>query len=226
MPIAQPPPTPHRQPQQRPRWPWVVGVLAFLLIAGSCMGGGATPAPTSDPAPTSPAAPSATPGPPAAPSATAPTSGATTLVVRVVDGDTFEVAGGRKIRVLGIDSCEANTYGGSQATAAASAALFGEAVTLTAEPGVDRDSYGRELRYVQVDGYDFGTAMVRGTHTAVYAGENDASAAYVSDLRAADTNGRTCAAPTTTPADPDVYVNPGDDDDNHEGRFCRGRSWC
>jgi endonuclease YncB( thermonuclease family) len=41
----------------------------------------------------------------------------------VVDGDTFWTSDGRKIRVLGIDSCEASTYGGTEATAMAKSQL-------------------------------------------------------------------------------------------------------
>jgi endonuclease YncB( thermonuclease family) len=226
--IPQPPPaTP--KPQRRQRWPWVLGVLAFLLVL-SAVNGGTPPV-----APPPPAAYSSTPAPaapysstPAAPDYSSTPAPATDAVrvVRVIDGDTFEVAGGRTIRVLGIDSCEIGTDGGSRAKTAAEAELFGETVTLTAEPGVDQDRYDRELRYVQVDGHDFGTAMVRGTHTGVYAGDNDASAAYVRDLRAADAaTGSVCAAPApTTTADDNVYVPvpvPDADVDVPDRHHCR-----
>ncbi len=126
----------------------------------------------------------------------------------MIDGDTFEVAGGRTVRVLGIDSCEAGTDGGERATSAARAGLSGATVTLTREPGADRDRYDRELRYVATaGGGDFGEYMVAGDHTAVYAGRNDASAAYVARLRSLDTNARTCENPT--PAAP---VSTGGDD--------------
>jgi micrococcal nuclease len=232
MPFPQPPQSPPRQRRHR-RWPWVVGVLAILILMANCGGNDTPPAPASAPAPsatTAPGLPHYTPTPTTT-TTTAPTTAPAVpanavQVTRVIDGDTFEVTGGRTIRVLGIDSCEANTYGGQQATAAASMKLAGKTVTLTAEPtGDDRDRYDRELRYVQVGGSDFGSAMVRATHTSVYAGDNDASAAYVSDLRAMDTNGRTCAAPATTEGD--TYVNvPDGDDDGGESRFCRGRAWC
>ena len=123
-------------------------------------------------------------------------------VIDVIDGDTFRLASGDEVRVLGIDSCEAATPGGQRATAAARARLLSAPVTLTAEPGVDRDRYGRMLRYVGAGGADFASSMVTQDHTAIYTrGRNDASTAVQSTLRRLDTDGRTCgtATPTTTP---------------------------
>ncbi len=137
----------------------------------------------------------------------APT-GEPVTVADVVDGDTFDTVNGRTIRVLAIDSCEAATDAGPRATADATAMLMsGQPVTLTAEPGVTTDQYGRELRYVQVGGADFGRAMVLHDHTAVYEGRNDANPAYVAELRALDPNGRTCDDPPPPP----VYVPPAPD---------------
>jgi len=218
----------------------VLGVFLLLVALGNS-GDPAPPAPAAEAsvpadktaAQTAPSTTSTTPAPTPSttPSTPAPAPVDAVTVTRVIDGDTFEVEGGRTIRVLGIDSCEANTYGGRLATGSAQSALanpYNQPVTLTAEPGVDTDRYGRELRYVQLDGHDFGSAMVRGTHTAVYAGDNDASPAYVSDLRAMDANGRDCdgPTPTTTTPDTDVYVVPdggGDDDDSHRCRNTLGR---
>jgi endonuclease YncB( thermonuclease family) len=158
-------------------------------------------------------------------------------VSRIIDGDTFELADGRDVRVLGIDSCEANTPGGREATAAAYA-LQGGDVILTTEPGVDTDRYDRLLRYVQVGSAgDFGEYMVRYDHTGVYQGHSDASPEYIQRLYAADLDfaanppsGRECGEPDppAPPApDPDVNVDTGDnDDDGGESRFCRRRWWC
>lgn len=150
------------------------GILAVAIAASACApavaNGGATLAP----------------------------GGETVMVTRVIDGDTFVVADGRHVRVLGIDSCEHGTTGGDAATAAARALLpAGTQVTLDVQRGVDVDRYQRPLRYVHLDGgpdagQDYGTVMVAGTHTGVYAGHNDASPEYLARLRAADQNGRTC----------------------------------
>ena len=141
--------------------------------------------------------------------------GGNVTVTKVIDGDTFVVSGNRKIRVLGIDSCEAGTTGGSAATSTARTLLGYGAVTLSIEPGVDLDKYGRELRYVRTAPGDLGELMVGYDHTAVYRGGNNGSAAYVAGLSALDVNGRSCGttiptsttrrpkpAPTTTVAAP------------------------
>lgn len=113
------------------------------------------------------------------------------LVSRVIDGDTFEVSGGQRVRVLGIDSCEVGTPGGQQAAAEARRLLTGARVTLRAEPGSpDRDQYGRLLRYVTLpDGRDFGREMVGHGHTGVFE-RGSASPSYLATLRHA--GGRWC----------------------------------
>ncbi|MFC5230299.1 excalibur calcium-binding domain-containing protein [Pseudonocardia zijingensis] len=119
----------------------------------------------------------------------------------VTDGDTFDIASGETVRVLGIDSCEAGTDAGPEATSDARAVLAGAQVTLRAEPGVDRDRYGRLLRYVDVPGTgDFGEHMVTRKHTGVYQGRNDAAQEYVTRLRSLDQDGRTCDQPKPAPA--------------------------
>lgn len=136
---------------------------------------------------------------PTDPTATAAATTQTVTVEKVTDGDTFVTTTGHTIRVLGIDSCEATTPGGHQATAAARARLLNQPVTLTDEPGVDLDPYGRQLRYVQTRGHDFGMDMVGHPHTSVYTGRNDASPHYIAQLRTRDTDGRNCTRPA--PAD-------------------------
>ena len=120
----------------------------------------------------------------------------TVTVVKVADGDTFTIAGGQKVRVLGIDSCEMGTKAGPEAKTTAAALLLAGGVTLRTQPGApDKDRFGRLLRYVTLDsGSDFGEAMVGHDHTGVYAGKNDASPSYVTRLRRLDAGGRNCAA--------------------------------
>jgi endonuclease YncB( thermonuclease family) len=143
-------------------------------------------------------------------------------VTKVIDGDSLELSDGRTIRVLGIDSCEMNTPGGQQAKSAAETQLGTGPVTLTSEPGVDLDRYGRHLRYVQVGSVDLGESLVRHDHTGVYQdGDNDASDAYVQRLYANDLtfaanppSGRECGAPyspaprTTRQAPPPAQERP------------------
>lgn len=191
-------------------------VLLVGLVAYAC--GGPDEPETSSAAATAPGvvAPAqvtvpAAPSPPAlplttSPAWTAPASPDTgygvgpevVTVTSVTDGDTFRV-GDRRIRVIGIDSCEAGTTGGTAATAAARAILSGATVTLTSEPGVDRDRYGREVRYVATSSGDLGRLMVPAGHTGVYEGGNTASAAYLDALRNLDGE-RSCGSPVAAPA--------------------------
>lgn len=151
-------------------------------------------------------------------------------VTKVIDGDTFDIDTGQRIRVLGIDSCEMSTAGGAKAKATATE-LLANGVTLRSEPGVpDKDRYGRLLRYVQVTGGDFGEKMVTYDHTGVYAGHNDASASYVASLRAMDPAGRNCAGEAvvaSAPSDGHTYIPvPIPHGDDHKSRFCRRHIWC
>lgn len=135
-----------------------------------------------------------------------------TAAVRVIDGDTFELATGERVRVLGIDSCESGTPGGRDATAYAKLLLVGS-IRLSAEPGVDRDRYGRLLRYVQTPTGDFGQQMVRYDHTGVYQGHNDAAPEYITQLYRMDTEhsadpsvGRECNHPQNVPQPGDQAI--------------------
>ena len=149
-------------------------------------------------------------------------------VTRVIDGDTFEIAGGQRVRVLGIDSCEMSTAGGKEAKETAEILLAGSQVVLTAQPGApDKDRYGRLLRYVAVgsNGSDFGESMVIYDHTGVYAGKNDASPEYVAKLHEDDIGGRNCAGEVAASKGDTTVIVKGGDDDHHHGwirrRVCR-----
>lgn len=216
---------------------WAVGVVAFLAIVGSCnqeseptttVSSAAAPAVTTTaPSTTVPIAPTTTPQTPQ------PT-GETVTVTRVVDGDTFEIAGGRRVQVLGIDSCEIGTYGGTRAKESAELSLDGRSVVLEREPGVDRDEEGRLLRYVATTpGSDFGETMVAQTHTGIDE-DGDASARRIADLRALEYSARDCSEPDDAPSTSqyDVDVELGDDDDDGlpdgalSGGYCARKWWC
>ena len=149
-------------------------------------------------------------------------------VTKVVDGDTFEVAGGQRVRVLGIDSCEMNTAGGKDAKESAGF-LLANGVALRSVPGgPDKDRFGRLLRYVLVSSGDFGELMVAFDHTGVYAGKNDASPGYVTRLRKLDAGGRNCAGAPVAQSDTRYVPVPGGGDDHHRrgnSRWCPTR-WC
>lgn len=109
-------------------------------------------------------------------------------VTRVVDGDTIEVEGGRTIRLLGIDAPEAKTCAGPGATEAAKARIGSALVKLVQEPGVDRDKYQRELRYVALDGpfytQDLGNDLTLGGWAKPYVG-GEANAEYMAKIQQA-----------------------------------------
>lgn len=88
-------------------------------------------------------------------------------VAWVIDGDTFELSDGERVRILNIDTAEMPPR--SQCRAERDLALAAKArlselirqgeVTLVRE-GRDRDRYDRRLRRVMVDGRDVGDLLI------------------------------------------------------------------
>lgn len=103
------------------------------------------------------------PGLPRASSARNDELGAPTGKIYVIDGDTFAMDG-QRIRVLGIDApethpprCAGEARLGNAATDKLRALLGSGTVTMS---GSGHDEYGRDLRYVQVNGKDIGQTMI------------------------------------------------------------------
>ncbi|MDK2892957.1 thermonuclease family protein [Methanohalophilus sp.] len=84
----------------------------------------------------------------------------TDTVVRVVDGDTFVISSGEKVRLIGIDTPEVDEPYYSEATYALSELVMGKQVLLEGDTS-NRDKYGRLLRYVWVDGVLVNEQLVR-----------------------------------------------------------------
>jgi endonuclease YncB( thermonuclease family) len=82
-------------------------------------------------------------------------------VSHVVDGDTLDVAGVGRIRVIGIDTPERGECGFESATLAMGALVDRRVVSLVPGARDDADQYGRLLRYVDVDGVDAGLELIR-----------------------------------------------------------------
>lgn len=151
--------------------------VVVAVVTGSDRGSVIAPAPTSSVSePTTISEPTPVPhGPEKA------------TVTRIIDGDTVELANGRKVRLLGIDSCEMDTDLGPLAKEQARLLLLNTVVTLRQEPGVTTGYFGRDLRYITLpDGRDFGKTMVTEDHTGVYEGANDAAESYLNELRQLD----------------------------------------
>ena len=86
--------------------------------------------------------------------------GATGTVTNVVDGDTVDVEGVGRIRVIGIDTPERGACGYESATQAMSVLVLGRRVTLVPGAADDADRYGRLLRYVDVGSRDAGLSLI------------------------------------------------------------------
>lgn len=118
-------------------------IILFLLITLACGGGGASPTLTP------PAGSTATPTQGSGP--TQPGNLDTATVARVVDGDTIELADGRRVRYIGINTPERNQPYYQEATDANRQLVENREVQL--EFDVDTfDQYGRSLAYVWVNG--------------------------------------------------------------------------
>jgi micrococcal nuclease len=84
-------------------------------------------------------------------------------VVRVIDGDTIEIAGGAHVRYIGIDTPETYPkveFYGPEAKAKNIELVEGKLVTLEKDVS-ETDKYGRLLRYVYVDGVFVNGELVR-----------------------------------------------------------------
>jgi len=84
-------------------------------------------------------------------------------VVRVIDGDTIEIAGGAHVRYIGMDTPESYPeveFYGPEAKAKNIELVEGKVVTLVKDVS-ETDKYGRLLRYVYVDGVFVNGELVR-----------------------------------------------------------------
>lgn len=82
-------------------------------------------------------------------------------VIRVIDGDTFEIEGGKKVRLIGVDAPESvhpdpnkNTEFGKTASTFTKEKLEGKTVYLEKDVS-ETDRYGRLLRYVYLQDNTF-----------------------------------------------------------------------
>jgi endonuclease YncB( thermonuclease family) len=167
----------------------------------------AATAPTTAPPTTAPP----TTAPPAAPPGV--------VVIEVVDGDTIVVAGGQRVRMIGIDTPERGQCGYYEATAALTALVGLRPVVLVGGARDDVDRYGRLLRYVEVDGIDANLEMLRSGHARARYDSRDGYGrharedAYVAaDLAVADRCSSTAPPSTLAPAPVAPLPAPGGTD--------------
>ena len=84
-------------------------------------------------------------------------------VVRIIDGDTIEIAGGERVRYIGIDTPELNPEPepyAIEATRFNANLIQGKKVLLVKDIS-NRDRFGRLLRYVYADGILVNAELVR-----------------------------------------------------------------
>jgi micrococcal nuclease len=81
-------------------------------------------------------------------------------VSQVIDGDTFELTNGQKVRLLGIDTPEKGQHYYGEASSRLEQLVKGKEVFLEKDVS-NRDSYGRLLRYVYVGSLFVNLQMVK-----------------------------------------------------------------
>lgn len=95
--------------------------------------------------------------------------GAYTKVTRVIDGDTFEIETGEKVRLIGINAPEITDIFGQEAKVHLSQILEGQTIDLVADKiSNDRDRYNRLLRYVIFNGIDINKKMLLDGYAFAY----------------------------------------------------------
>ena len=91
----------------------------------------------------------------------------TTLVERVVDGDTLVISGGDRVRLIGVDTPETKHPNkpvqpfGKEASEFTRRMVEGKRVQLQFDPGETKDKYGRTLAYVYIDGQFLNELLLR-----------------------------------------------------------------
>ena len=89
------------------------------------------------------------------------------LVIRVIDGDTIELADGQRVRYLGIDTPEQGEFFATEASAKNKELVEGKVVKLQSG-NRDQDEYGRLLRYVYIDGIFVNAELVAQGYATAY----------------------------------------------------------
>lgn len=79
----------------------------------------------------------------------------------VVDGDTLDVSGVGRIRLIGIDTPERGQPGYENATDFVKSKCLGKTVYLDIDDKKNKDKYGRILAIVYVDGYNINEELIK-----------------------------------------------------------------
>ena len=106
-------------------------------------------------------------------------------VTRVLDGDTIELKGGKRIRYMGIDAPENNERWGTVAYETNRDLVEGKTVRIE-EDHPDRDFYGRTLAHVWIDDLLVSERLVDDGLAKVFLIKGEAKPKYLSRLQAAE----------------------------------------
>ena len=79
----------------------------------------------------------------------------------VVDGDTLDVSGVGRIRLVGIDTPERGQNGYQNATDFVKSKCLGKTIYLDIDDAENTDKYGRILAVVYVDGYNLNAELLK-----------------------------------------------------------------
>jgi endonuclease YncB( thermonuclease family) len=129
-------------------------------------------------------------------------------VGQVVDGDTFDLTGGQRVRLIGINAPEIGEECSEDATQALESLISGQRVYLVSDVS-DTDSDGTLLRYVYVGDTFVNYELVY--QGFAYAEERPPDLLYASDLNAAedsaDRSDRGCLWEDACPSGIYVYIS-------------------
>ena len=112
-----------------------------------------------------------------------PNSAQERVVARVIDGDTFDLDNGDRVRLLGIDAPESGQPFFQQATDTLAELVEGGKVKLEKDSQYNKDKYGRLLRYVFVNELFVNRELIRKGLAELMVDENSK---YYSDLKQAE----------------------------------------
>ena len=88
------------------------------------------------------------------------------LVTRIVDGDTFVIDTGEKVRLICVNTPEIDTPEGIEAKAFMQTILDGKTIRLEKDSS-DTDRYGRLLRYAYLNNTDVGVILIQEGYASV-----------------------------------------------------------
>lgn len=151
-----------------------------------------------------------------------PSDGVETIIAHAVDGDTVELADGRRVRYIGINTPERDQPFYQEATETNRRLVEGKKAWIALDTQ-STDQYGRILAYVWVDDQFINLELVRLGYANAYT--QPPNVRYSTEFIAAEQEAREAQVGLWTPADVQLriqeiaYDAPGADDQNPNGEW-------